>query len=139
MLCLFKTQNHVSFIDYHAINYRNSNFEAILRFRFFPCFPQCARPLKIYPSPSESSACQCPRMVSVSLNLQTKKLRALWYSVYLDVFYVFKPILDVLPGLMYLPQFFQRICNNFERRIVFVFFKCDFVFCNDNNWHLQIK
>ena len=42
MLYLFKTQNHVSFIDWHTFNYRNSDFEAILRFRFFPCFPQCA-------------------------------------------------------------------------------------------------
>ena len=42
MLCIIKTQNHVSFIDYHALNYRNSDFEAILRFRFFQCFPQCA-------------------------------------------------------------------------------------------------
>ena len=41
MLYLFKTQNHVSFIDWHTFNYRNSDFEAILRFRFFPCFPQC--------------------------------------------------------------------------------------------------
>ena len=42
MLYLFKTQNHVSFIDWHTFSYRNSDFEAILRFRFFPCFPQCA-------------------------------------------------------------------------------------------------
>ena len=41
MLCIFKIKNHVSFVDQHAINYLNSNFEAILRFRFFPCFPQC--------------------------------------------------------------------------------------------------